>query len=105
MQGRHPQELVLQQEHMEIFQRNLRTGTVEHRVARRSQILLLRGTGVRPTEVAERLGCGRNTVWRTEERYRVDGLDALHDRPRPGRRRKIFPPSDCADRGLGLSQA
>src|SRR5476649_2173331 len=62
-----PQLLVLQAEHVEILQRHLRTGKTEHRTARRSRILLLRSEGIGPSEVALRLGCGRNTVWRIEE--------------------------------------
>lgn len=104
MRGRHPQTLVLQEEHVEILERNLRAGTTEYRVARRSQILLWRGTGVRPTEVSRRLGCGRNTVWRLEERYRAEGVEALQDRPRPGHPCKISPPPDCSNRCFGLPQ-
>src|SRR5437899_430439 len=88
-----PQLLVVQSEHVEILQRHLRSGKTEHRTARRSQILLLRSEGVGPSEVAARLGCGRNTVWRIEERYRAEQLEALRDRPRPGRPR-IFSLAD-----------
>lgn len=101
--GRHAAELHLQVEHIEILQRNLRTGTIEHRVARRSQVLLLRAEGVGPGEVAERLNCGRNTVWRTEERYRAEGLEALQDRQRPGRPRIFSLTGPRQDRRAGLS--
>lgn len=100
--GCHAAEFVLQSEHVEVLQRNLRTGKTEHRVARRSQILLLRAEGLGPTEVSERLDCGRNTIWRIEERYRQAGLDALHDRPRPGRPRVFSPDRPRPDRGDGL---
>lgn len=103
MRGRHPQTLALNAEHIEVLMRNLRTGTTEHRVARRSQILLYRGEGLRPVEVAERLRCGRNTVWRTEQRYRAEGLSALEDRPRPGRPARISPPAAGADGSFSLS--
>ena len=97
------QTLVLQAEHVEILQRHLRTGKTEHRVARRSQILLLRSEGVGPSEVAERVSCGRNTVWRVEERYRTEQLEALQDRPRPGRPRLFSPSDPSSDRRAGMS--
>jgi len=103
MRGPQPETLVLRQEHLEILQKNLRTGTTEYRVARRSQLLLLRGQGMRPTEIAERLGCGRNTVWRLAKRYREKGLGALEDLPRPGYRPKFSPSAKGADHSLGLS--
>jgi transposase len=89
-----PQTLVLQVEHVSILQQNLRTGKTEHRVARRSQILLLRAEGRTPSEVADNLRCGRNTVWRVEERYRAEQLDALYDRRRPGRPRHFSPAAE-----------
>lgn len=98
-----PQVLVLPAEHIETLQRHLRTGKTEHRTARRSRILLLRSEGVGPSEVALRLGCGRNTVWRIEERYRAEQLEALQDRSRPGRPRHFPPSGQSTDRGLGLS--
>jgi DNA-binding NarL/FixJ family response regulator len=100
---RQARTLVLQDEHLEILQQNLRTGKTEFRTARRSQILLLRAEGVSQTAVAARLGCGRNTVWRIEERYRSAALAALEDRPRPGRPRIFSPSAAGTDRRTGLS--
>lgn len=103
--GRHAAEFVLQAEHLQVLQTNLRTGKTEYRVARRSTILLLRAEGVGQTEISERLGIGRNTVWRIEERYRQEGLAALHDRPRPGRPRVFSPSATDTDDRPGLSEA
>jgi DNA-directed RNA polymerase specialized sigma24 family protein len=77
---RTPTILVVQGEHVEIFQRHLRSGKTEHRVASRARILLLRGEGFGPSEVAECAGCDPATVWRVEQRYRQRGLDALRER-------------------------
>ena len=96
------QALVLQDEHVEILQQNLRTGKTEYRTARRSQILLLRGEGLAPTDVATRVRCGRCTVWRIERRYRSEQLAALADRARPGRPRSFSPAAESPDRRLGL---
>lgn len=103
MRGPQPQTVVLQHEHLEILQHNLRSGTTEHRVARRSQILLWRHEVLRPTQIAQRLGCGRNTVWRVSNRYRQKGLEALQDLPRPGHGR-FFPLATRPNGRLGLSR-
>ena len=105
MRGPKPQTLVLTEEHVEILRHNLRTGKTEHRVARRSRVLLLRANGTGPGEVASQLEMGRNTVWRIENRYRNAGLEALRDFPRPGRPRTISPPADRTHRRARLSQA
>ena len=97
------QTLVLQDEHVEVLQQNLRTGKTEYRTARRSQILLLRAEGIAPTAVAARLGCGRCTVWRIEQRYRAEQLAALQDRPRPGRPPRFSPAAASAGCRTGLS--
>lgn len=105
MRGPRPPVLVLATEHIEILQQNLRTGKVEQRLARRSRILLLRAEGLGRTEVAQRVGCGRNTTWRIEQRYRTAGLDALYDRPRPGRPATVSPPAAGTVRRTGLPKA
>jgi transposase len=97
------QVLVLQSDHVEILRQNLRTGKTEFRTARRSQILLLRAEGLPPTDVAARLGCGRNTVWRVEKRYRAEELAALRDRARPGRPRRFPPSGQSTHSRTGLS--
>ena len=105
MRGPKPRKFVLQAEHIEILQRNLRTGKTEHRVAYRSRILTLRAEGLGPSRVAERVGVDRTTVWRVEERYRSSGLEALRDLPRPGRPRTISPPAEGAGRRARLQKA
>ena len=97
------QALLVQDEHVEILQQNLRTGKTEYRTARRSQILLLRAEGLAPTEVAIRVGCERCTVWRVEKRYRAEQLAALEDRARPGRPRNFSPSAESTDRRTRLS--
>jgi len=105
MPGPAPRGLELTIEHLEILQRNLRTGKTEHRVAYRSRILLLRAEGYGPSSVAEMVGKDRTTVWRTEEHYRTEGLEALCDHPRPGRPRTISPPAEGKDRSPRLPVA
>ena len=79
---------------------------VEQRVARRSRILLLAHEKESRSEIARKLGCGRNTVWRICERFRAEGLDgALEDRPHPGAPRRISPPRPHPDSSSGLRAA
>ena len=89
-------KLVVQEEHVEFLQELLQVGKTERRVAYRARILLLRQEGLGPTAVAEQVGCGMATVWRVERRYRQEGLQALYDRPRPGRPRRFPSPSRSA---------
>jgi transposase len=105
MRGPAPRKLVLAVEHIEILQRNLRTGKTEHRVACRSRILLLRAEGYGPTRVAEMVGRDRTTVWRVEERYRSRGVGAVRDADRPGRPRTISPPAESSSRRARLQKA
>ena len=94
---RTPRTLVVQEEHVEVLQQLVRAGKTENRIAYRARIVLLRGEGLGPTEVAELVGCDPATVWRVEQRYRQEGFDALYDRPRPGRPRTISPPATSAN--------
>lgn len=103
MPGPHPRRIELSVEHLEVVRRHLRRGTTERRVADRARILSFAAQGRAPGEIARGLGCGRNTVWRTTQRYETDGLDAaLYDRPRSGRPRQIFPPRPRTDPSAGV---
>ncbi|HIH96988.1 MAG TPA: helix-turn-helix domain-containing protein, partial [Thermoplasmata archaeon] len=55
----------------------------------RARILLLANQQKRDTEIAEILGVGRNTVWRTMKRYHEEGLQsALTEKTRSGQPKK-----------------
>lgn len=93
MAGPHPRRIEVSVEHLEVVRQHLRRGTTERRVADRARILYFAAQGRAPGEIARGLGCGRNTVWRTTQRYEAEGLEAaLYDRPRSGRPQQIFPP-------------
>ena len=102
---RTPRVLVVQEEHVEVLEQHLRRAKTERRVAYRARILLLRGDGLGPSAVAERVGCDASTVWRVEQRYREEGLDALHEHPRSGRPRTISPPAKSPNGCKGVSVA
>ncbi len=67
------------------------------RQLKRARILLLADLSIAPPvlsddQIADKVGCGRNTVQRTRQRYVVEGLEAaLTEKPRPGHKRKLDP--------------
>ena len=68
-----------------------RRTTVAVGLARRARIVLLAAEGVPLDRIGRHVGVDRNVVRLWVDRYRLGGLDALQDRPRPGRPR-TFPP-------------
>ncbi len=58
---------------------------------RRKRAIELLEAGKTPTEVAEFLGVGRNTVYRWRRRYRRQGLGGLAAKPIPGRPPRLRP--------------
>jgi transposase len=67
----------------------VKKGRKSAREITRARILLLANQQKEDTEIAEILGVGRNTVWRTLKRYREEGLQsALKERPRSGQPKK-----------------
>lgn len=105
MRGRKPRKVVLKIEQVKILKTHLKTGKTEQRLARRARILLLSHEGKYPGEIAEHVDCDPATIWRVCERFRKRGLAALHDLPRPGAPRRIFPPPKSADSSTGLLAA
>lgn len=68
-----------------------RRTTVAAGLARRARIVLLAADRVPLDRIARQLGVDRNVVRTWVDRYRVDGLVALADRPRSGRPRAFSP--------------
>lgn len=67
----------------------VRKGRRSARELNRARILLLADQQKGDLEIAQVLGVGRNTAWRTRKRYLEKGLKAaLTERPRPGQPRK-----------------
>src|SRR5215470_4626401 len=67
---------------------------------KRARILLLADRAIVQPElsddqIADKVGCGRNTVQRTRQRYALEGLQAaLTEKPRPGHKRKLDPKAE-----------
>lgn len=70
------------------------------RQLKRARILLLADRRVAQSElsddqIADKVGCGRNTVQRIRQRYALEGLEAaLTEKPRPGHKRKLDPKAE-----------
>jgi transposase len=68
----------------------LRGGRRAARTLKRAQILLAADAGVPDETMAQSLGVGGSTVYRTKRRFVEGNLDkALHEEPRPGAARKL----------------
>jgi transposase len=67
----------------------VKKGRKSAREITRARILLLANQQKGDTKIAEILGVGRNTVWRTMKRYHEEGLQsALAEKPRSGQPKK-----------------
>jgi transposase len=68
----------------------VRGGTSPARRIKRAQILLAAGAGSKDEAIAQNIGVGSSTVYRTKQRFVDDGLErALNEAPRPGAPRKL----------------
>jgi transposase len=73
----------------------------KERVARlrdRYRIVWLALQGLEALQIADKVGCSRRTVQQWVYRYRDEGLEALHDRPRTGQPKKLPTTSEAAFR-------
>lgn len=68
-----------------------RRTTVAVGLVRRARMVLLAADGMPLDRIAREVGADRTLVRTWVDRYRAGGLEALQDRPRPGRPR-TFPP-------------
>jgi transposase len=67
----------------------LRRGKHSARKLRRARILLKAAEGLRDDEIAEVVSTSLPTVERTRKRFAEIRLEALADRPRPGKKRRL----------------
>lgn len=66
-----------------------RRGKTSARKLNRAHILLKAAEGWKDEDIAAALGIGRTTVERTRRRFVECGLEALNERPRPGKKPKL----------------
>jgi transposase len=80
----------------------VRGGTSATRRIKRAQILLAADGGSKDEAIAQHIGVGTSTVYRTKQRFVEDGLErALNEVPRPGAPRKL----GAADESLLIAVA
>lgn len=82
-------EIKLKEDEEKFLKSFVKKGRKSARELTRARILLLANQQKGDTEIAEILGVGRNTVWRTKKRYCEEGLQsALTEKSRPGQPKK-----------------
>ncbi len=82
-------EVALSDEEREVLERWARRPSSAQALALRSRIVLAAAEGEPSIQIARRLGCTKNTVGKWRGRFARQGLDGLHDEPRPGKPRSI----------------
>ena len=88
---RSPRVVELSEQERATLEGLTRRTTVAVGLARRARIVLLAAEAVPLERIARQLDVDRTVVRRWVDRYRLGGLDALEDRPRPGRPRTFSP--------------
>ena len=78
-------------ESRDVLEALTRRTTVTVGLARRARIVLLAAEGIPLDRIGRQVGVDRNVVRLWVDRYRVGGVAALEDRPRPGRPRTFSP--------------
>lgn len=73
----------------ELLESYLRRRKTARGLALRSQIVLLAADGLSNVAIAKRLQTNRGTVTKWRKRFAEQGIDGLHDEPRPGAPRTI----------------
>ena len=78
-------------------------GRTEQRIARRARVLLaMADPDTIVSELADRLGLDRTTIWALCRRYEALGVDVVVDAPRSGRPRELSPPATRGGGTVGM---
>jgi DNA-binding CsgD family transcriptional regulator len=86
-------EVVVSAEEREVLERWARRRSSAQALAFRCRVVLAAAEGRSSVEIAAELGCTRSTVAKWRGRFARDGLDGLHDEPRPGPRVALRSPA------------
>ena len=81
--------VTLNDEEREQLEHLLHSGTHATRKVTRARILLKAAEGMEDSAIAVALSVGRATVERTRQRFVEEGLEAMEERPRPGKEPKL----------------
>lgn len=86
--GRRLKPIFLDEETREKLAVIARRPKTSQRLAMRAKIVLWAADGLASKEVAARAGCSQQSVCKWRERFRLGGIEALVDEPRPGAQRR-----------------
>ena len=95
----------LSAEQRDELQQLIRRGKTSARKLTRARILLKSADGRTDEEIVSALGVGVATVERVRKRFKERGLEALNDRPRPGKKPKLDPKAEARLIAEACSQA
>ena len=87
--GRRTEKLEVSEEDRDLFNSWLRSGSTQQRYADRARAVLLLGEGKSVKEVGRIVGMHFVNVYKWRQRYRLEGVEGLKDRPRSGRPRTM----------------
>ncbi len=82
-------EVVLSDGEREVLERWARRPKSSQALVFRCRVVLAAADGRASREIAEELGCTGSTVGKWRGRFARQGIDGLHDEPRPGKPRSI----------------
>ena len=82
-------EVTLSVEDREVLERWARRPKTAQALAQRARIILLAAEGHSSVAIATEVGVTPSTVGKWRGRFAANGVDGLHDDPRPGQPRKI----------------
>lgn len=87
--GRRPFPVEPTPEELETLERWARGRTVSVQLAQRAKLILLCAEGMGTTAVSKEIGLSAPTVSKWRKRFSLEGINSLHDRPRPKDARKL----------------
>ena len=87
--GRPVEPVLLTKDEKVELRRRVKAPTASKRDSERAQIILLRASGMRQEEVAEKTGCSSPMVSKWTARFRREGLEGLKDKPGRGRKPQL----------------
>ncbi len=106
MRRRPPRLIHLSPEEVAYLEGMVHDGRTEQRIVRRARILLaMTDPATIVSELADRLGQDRRTIWALCRRFEALGVDVVKDAYRPGRPRGLSPPAARRGGAPGLLRA
>jgi len=87
--ARHPEKYTIKDSDKKVLEAWLRSPSTIQSLALRAKVILKSAEGQSPEEVSSELGISLRTVYIWRKRFKDNGLEALHDRPRSGQPTKM----------------